>query len=64
MESSLEAFNVVSKVNHHAKEGYKTLQQEVENHVKALQAFKGEVFGLWEKFHDSLQQDVHGVYGA
>lgn len=44
-------------MNQSVEEDRKTLQQEVEAHVEALD---GEVVGLREKFNNSLQRSIQG----
>lgn len=46
------------------KEDRETLQQEAETHDEALKDLEGDVTALREKFHDSLQQVMCGMFEA
>lgn len=57
-----DASDVVTEITSSMEEDPKTLQWEVEVHVKALKSLEYEVVGLKVMLHDSFKQTIQVVY--
>lgn len=57
-----ETSNVVAKADWRVEKAQKILQQEKETHVEATETHEEEVVSLKERFRESFQKIMRGVY--